>query len=280
LLWRSKRNVGNIRAMPVHLLTKEAFKTYQRHLKTNGIIAIHITNRSLNLEPVVMNLARHFNYKVAVVDHVPPPDQWWVSASVWMLLQQDGKILDTDAIRLTARPPLMGAASIPLWTDDFASLFQILRSRSGAQDNPEFTDAQSAAAYSLIQQGDFAGAVNCYRQALETVPHSPILLNNLAWLLATCPEAKARNGIEAVRLAEEACQLTHNHTVVTVGTLAAAYAEAGRFDDAIATAEKACALASEPGKEDLLKRNQELLALYLKHRPYHEPVEKLVPAAP
>ena len=55
-----------------------------------------------------------------------------------------------------------------------------------------------------------------------------------------------------------------------VGTLAAAYAEAGRFDDAISTAEKACALASESGDPDLLKKNQELLALYRAHKPYHE----------
>jgi hypothetical protein len=55
-----------------------------------------------------------------------------------------------------------------------------------------------------------------------------------------------------------------------VGTLAAAYAEAGRFDDAIATAEKACALASQPGQQDLLKKNRELLELYRKHQPYHE----------
>ena len=53
-------------------------------------------------------------------------------------------------------------------------------------------------------------------------------------------------------------------------TLAAAYAEAGRFDDAISTAEKACTLASESGDQDLLKRNQALLVLYRAHQPYHE----------
>ena len=65
-----------------------------------------------------------------------------------------------------------------------------------------------------------------------------------------------------------------------VGTLAAACAEAGRFDDAISMAEKACALASAAGEQDLMQKNQELLALYQKHQPYHEPLEKLVPAAP
>jgi hypothetical protein len=57
-----------------------------------------------------------------------------------------------------------------------------------------------------------------------------------------------------------------------VGTLAAAYAEAGRFDDAIATAQKACKLASESGEQDLLKKNNELLELYRKHLLYREPL--------
>ena len=56
-----------------------------------------------------------------------------------------------------------------------------------------------------------------------------------------------------------------------VGTLAAAYAEAGRFDEAMAMGEKACALAAETGDKGLLTKNQELLALYHAHQPYHEP---------
>jgi hypothetical protein len=55
-----------------------------------------------------------------------------------------------------------------------------------------------------------------------------------------------------------------------MGTLAAAYAEAGRFDEAMATAQKACALAEKSGDQELLKRNQELLELYRARQPYHE----------
>jgi hypothetical protein len=93
------------------------------------------------------------------------------------------------------------------------------------------------------------------------------------------------------------CELTHYQTTIYVGTLAAAYAEAGRFDEAISTAEKACTLASAAGEPGLLQKNQELLLLYQKHQPYHavaspdqaEPpaarpapgdAEKLVPGAP
>ena len=52
---------------------------------------------------------------------------------------------------------------------------------------------------------------------------------------------------------------------------AAAYAEAGRFDEAIATGQKACALAEKNGETNLLKNNQNLIALYQKHQPFHEP---------
>ena len=69
---------------------------------------------------------------------------------------------------------------------------------------------------------------------------------------------------------ERACELTHYGEPLFIGTLAAAYAEAGRFDDAVATAQKACALAEASGEQELLKKNQELLALYLKHQPYRD----------
>jgi hypothetical protein len=101
----------------------------------------------------------------------------------------------------------------------------------------------------------------------------PEILNNQAWTYATSPEAEVRNSRLAVALAERACELTHYQKTIYVGTLAAAYAEAGRFDDAMATAEKACALAEKSGELNLLQRNQELLALYRQHRPYHETPE-------
>jgi Tfp pilus assembly protein PilF len=126
-------------------------------------------------------------------------------------------------------------------------------------------------ASSLCQQGDYAGAVARYRRALQIDPELAEVLNNLAWLLATCPEPSQRNGPEAVQLARKACELTRFRRTIMVGTLAAAYAEAGRFADAIATAQKACALATEGGDRTLLDRNQQLLELYRAAQPYHEP---------
>jgi hypothetical protein len=95
-------------------------------------------------------------------------------------------------------------------------------------------------------------------------------MNNLAWTLATSPDANVRDGRQAIQLAERACALTDFKQTIFVGTLAAAYAEAGRFDDAIATAQQACDLAAQSGKPDLLKKNQKLLELYRAHKPYRE----------
>jgi Flp pilus assembly protein TadD len=122
----------------------------------------------------------------------------------------------------------------------------------------------------LAIKGEFQYAIEHYNEALRLKPDSPDVLNNLAWLLATCPDAHIRNGVQAVKYAERACELTHHHMTPLVGTLAAAYAEAGRFDDAIATAKKACALASASGDHNLLKKNQELLVLYRAHHPYRD----------
>jgi hypothetical protein len=99
---------------------------------------------------------------------------------------------------------------------------------------------------------------------------NPVTQNNIAWRLATNPESAKRNGKMAVALAESACRQTDFKVTAMIGTLAAAYAEAGRFEDAILTAQKACALASSTGEPELLKKNQQLLSLYLKHTAYQE----------
>ena len=115
-----------------------------------------------------------------------------------------------------------------------------------------------------------ADAVLFYRKALEAEPTAVETLNNLAWLLATSPNDSLRDGTEAVRLAEQACALTRFRAPVFIGTLAAAYAEAGRFDEAIATAERARDLARAQGDPALASRNEELLKLYRAGKPFRE----------
>lgn len=123
----------------------------------------------------------------------------------------------------------------------------------------------------LAALGRGAEASNQYRQALASVPDLVPALNNLAWILATDPDATNRNGAEAVQLAERACALTDWQTPVLIGTLAAAYAEVGRFKEAIETARRACDLAQAGGQPELAQRNQRLLEFYQSGRPYRQP---------
>jgi Flp pilus assembly protein TadD len=123
----------------------------------------------------------------------------------------------------------------------------------------------------LPHLGRNAEAVTHLQAAMTNCPDAADALNNLAWALATSGDGELRDGAEAVKRAERACEMTHYQETIMVGTLAAAYAEAGRFDDAVATAQKACALATRLKQPELLERNQELLALYRQHEPYHEP---------
>ncbi len=148
------------------------------------------------------------------------------------------------------------------------------------QIKPDYAKARINLGNALLQKGRVDEAMVHFQKALQIKPDSVDVLNNLAWLLATSPDARIRDGVQAVKYAERACELTHYGMTLLVGTLAAAYAEAGRFDDAIAAAQKACALASAAGEQELLETNRKLLALYRAHQPYHEAPGKFVPAAP
>ncbi len=123
----------------------------------------------------------------------------------------------------------------------------------------------------LGQSGRIQEAVAQYREALRLNPDLTLALNNLAWALATSSDDRLRNGAEAVQLAEHACELTQYNQPWFVGTLAAAYAEAGRFPDAVATAEKAVKLATSAGLTAVAANDRQLLELYRAGKPYHEP---------
>jgi Tfp pilus assembly protein PilF len=135
---------------------------------------------------------------------------------------------------------------------------------------PNFGESHYRIAVALYQQGRIREAMDQYRFALRCDPDSPIFLNNLAWLLAAADDPSLRNGAEAVQLAGRACDLTHYHGPYYIGTLAAAYAEAGRYEDAVKTAEQARALAITSGEKDLAERTLKLLEIYRSRHPYHE----------
>jgi hypothetical protein len=113
-------------AIPAHLLTKEAFELYLKHLRPDGVIAVHISNRYLDLEPVVRALVQHFNLNMAVISD-DYEAEWWFYETTWILVTKNKTFLAQPAIEeatdlpsKTPRPPV-------LWTDDQTSLYEILR---------------------------------------------------------------------------------------------------------------------------------------------------------
>jgi protein O-mannosyl-transferase len=124
----------------------------------------------------------------------------------------------------------------------------------------------------LYQTGDATAAVRQFQQALQTDTNNVGALNNLAWLLATSGDEKIRDGSNAVVYAERACALTGYHQAKITGTLAAAYAEAKRFPEAVSTGKLTVKLANEAGDQSVTYVGNELLKLYVNDHPYHEPV--------
>ena len=121
--------------------------------------------------------------------------------------------------------------------------------------------------------GNWGRAVVDLHHALALKPDGAgkvTTLNNLAWMLATCPDGSVRNGTEAIRCAEEACHLTGFKQSGMVNTLAAAYAEAGRFPDAVTTAEMALKLATDAGDAPTASTTRQLLILYQEGKPCRE----------
>jgi len=136
---------------------------------------------------------------------------------------------------------------------------------------PADVEARSLLASLLAARGRAAEAAEQYREILRRQPDLPYILNDFAWLLAANADAAVRNGAEAVRLAERACELTGRRQALLLGTLAAAYAEAGRFEDAIRTAQQAITEASAMGQINVVERNRQLIDLYRAGKAYHEP---------
>lgn len=112
-------------------------------------------------------------------------------------------------------------------------------------------------------------AVSEYREAVHLSPASALFMNDLAWALATSTNEKLRDTSEAVRLAEEACRLSGGKEPRFFGTLDAAYASAGRFEEAITTAQKTRELAIATGQKQIAERAEERLALYRARKPYY-----------
>lgn len=138
---------------------------------------------------------------------------------------------------------------------------------------PSLAGAYANLGKALKAQGRYAQAATVLREGLANAAPDVWVANNLAWLLATCPDPAVRDGQEAVRWARRAVELAGRPDPAVLDTLAAALAERGDFDEAVRTARQAVLLATEMGDVALSGELRDRERLYEARKPYREPAE-------
>jgi hypothetical protein len=112
-------------SIPVHLLTRQAFELYFRHLKPDGVLAVHISNKYLNLEPVVAAAAASLDKEAVIVTN-PDDHQKGVYAATWVLLGSRAGFVGQQQVE-KAGTILAPSGAKNLWTDDYSSLLRVLK---------------------------------------------------------------------------------------------------------------------------------------------------------
>ncbi|HEY3762642.1 MAG TPA: tetratricopeptide repeat protein [Verrucomicrobiae bacterium] len=169
---------------------------------------------------------------------------------------------DNPAVRVNFGLALLRLGRVPDAAQQFAKAVSLA---------PDLPQAQYQLGLGLAIMRQPADALRHLQEASRLRPYWPDPLNATAWILATDGDAQIRNGPEAVKLAENAATLSMWKDPVILNTLAAAYAEAGRFDDAAKTAAQAVTLAKKSGQNQLATQIQALQALYQQHQAFHHP---------
>jgi len=112
-------------AIPMHLLTEQALQLYLRHLRPDGVLAIHITNHYLDLRPLVSGLAKRAGYDYLLVQSPPSEDLGWYRAD-WALLSKNQPFLQGPVLQKAKSTSATPIESM-IWTDDFSNLFRLLK---------------------------------------------------------------------------------------------------------------------------------------------------------
>jgi tetratricopeptide (TPR) repeat protein len=142
--------------------------------------------------------------------------------------------------------------------------------RNALEIRPDYANAHNNLGNALRQQGHIAEAEQEYDAALKSEPGLVLAQNNLAWLLATAADPRLRNGAKAVQLGEQAALATDGNDPVILHTLAAAYAENGEFEKAVAAAKDALAIADAKGIISLAESLRSKIVLYQNGTAYHD----------
>jgi protein O-mannosyl-transferase len=213
------------------------------------------------------------------------PDYPEAHSNLGTLLMNRGRVVEGlahlgEAVRLEPE--------LAKWHNKFALALGRLGRMDEAEDqlqkalkiNPRHADARQGLSVVQSQKEKMLDALAGRRSLLESNPKDVVLLNDPAWLLATAPNASLLNGIEAVELAQRAVKLSGGKEARMLDTLAAAYAEAGRFSEAVATAGKALDLATQQRQQTLADGLRARLALYKVGKPYRQSFSVLATPGP
>ncbi len=112
-------------SIPVHLITREAFKLYLQHLAPEGVLAIDITNIHLDLQPIIVSMAEAFNMEYAIIYNAG--DGLRSENALWAILSNDKKFMNIPLINTRKRTQVAVPKNFRAWTDDYSNLFQILK---------------------------------------------------------------------------------------------------------------------------------------------------------
>ncbi len=146
--------------------------------------------------------------------------------------------------------------------------------------SPEGAGPRNTLGAVLATVGRFDEALSQFREAVQIQPNNAEARKNLAWLRATCPQASLRNGAEAIEQARRADQLCGSRRPDVLDVLAAAYAEAGRFPEAVVTAQKALHLATQQHNQGLADALRARLTGYEDKTPYRQTRSDSMPRPP
>ena len=212
-------------------------------------------------------------YQEALRLHPAEPSAWQRAGAVLTQLNRPGEAIPflEKAIQLA-----------PAWPEPRRRLGLALLSQGRSAEAravfltliplmPATAEGQRDLADMLSEGQQTDEAIRHYREALRLKADFVPVLSNLAWLRATAARAEWREGNEAVQLAERACALSQRRNPSFLGVLAAAYAEAGRFDDAVKTMEEALALSKASGADQLVAVQSQMLAQFQAGKPFRQP---------
>jgi protein O-mannosyl-transferase len=195
----------------------------------------------------------------------------WIQNTYW----RDSETLWTHTLAVTSHNDIAHAnlADVLLRRDRIDEA--ISHSEEALKIHPRLWNAHDTLALALFKTGRLDEAVAHWNESLKISPDSMNAQANLAWVFATSPDASMRNGVKAVELAKQVIErLGHTNdanAIIILRTLAAGYAESGRFPEAIDTAQQALQLALGQNNSALTNSLQSNIANYRKNLPWRDP---------